>query len=95
MLIETLQKILKQYLCTTYLEIRFQKWFWTSGFAGTENVESTPIQHFQFKQFLRSKIIFESRFIKKFYISIVLKKIERCNQYLISQKWISHCIFKS
>ena len=54
-----------------------------SGSAQTENVKSAPSQHFEFEQFQRSKIIFESRFPKKSYIITILKKIVRLlYQYL-------------
>ena len=55
---------------------------------------SAPSQHFQFKHFLRSNIIFKSIFSKKSYIITIFFFTFRL-VFLKSQKIISLCIFKS
>ena len=71
-------------------------YFWTSGSAWTENVESAPTQNFQFKHFPRSKIDSESRFLKKHYIVTVLIFFFGAFWSVFEKvkKWISYCIFQ-
>ena len=66
------------------------------GCAGTENAESVPTRHFQFKHFWKSKITSESRFLKKYYTFVIQKKkMKRFDQYFKKvKKWILHFIFK-
>ena len=63
----------------------------------SENADSAPTRHFQFKHFPKSNITSESRFLKKYYIITILKFFFGAFRSIFPKvkKWIAHCIFKS
>ena len=62
-------------LYSAFWEICFWEIFCTLGSAWTENAESAATRHFQFKHFPKFKMTSESRFLKKYYIITIPKKI--------------------